>query len=334
MVIRSVPRFGDLSSWLLASAMCFALAGCVAMPATTPVIYDAEVQQDSPRKKLPTKVEKHDTQPKEIEKDIPAEPLIVVVSHQNPFHAEVATQIAARAAAPVEIIDLKTLVASNDALARLAAAPPGRLVFIGDTVIDELSGKTPKSIEVLALSRAGRRGISAFPSATMQLSTWKAHFPEASRIGVVASDRFQPLINDLVQAAAANGLTMEVRIADSDRAAQIEFRRMTALVDGVFLLPDPRILTPDLIRDVVDHSRHNGLKLLAYNSFMLELSVDLVLTLNAVDVADGVTRLLANPSMSGFDLTTFALSTPVSRQVVGGIPPNSNAGSVAGRICE
>jgi len=84
----------------------------------------------------------------------------------------------------------------------------------------------------------------------------------------------------------------------------------------LFLLPDPAIFNPGMIRDVIEHSRHNGLRVLSYNSFMHTLGADLVFTVEPDDIADTVIELIGHPDRKAGRISRFTVMPPVSRQTV------------------
>lgn len=299
---------------LLCSALLWLLAGCAAAPATTPVIFDSAPVTAAPERP-PRAATPEVPPPPEPEAPAPRA-LTVIVSYGNPFHLEIARHIVAEAEAETTLLDLNALDDHAAPLHNSRTAKNSTTVIIGEAAIRAVGAATGDRIEVLGLTPSHHRSVPAIPSIDAQLETWSTHFPEARRIGMVASARFQPLADAFTSAAARAGLTLEFRSAENDLAAEIEFRRLTSSVDGLLILPDPAILTPQLIRNVIEHGKRNGLRLLGYNDFLLDMGVDLVLTLDAVAVAREVLALIANPALRAIEMTTFSVSTPVSRQVV------------------
>jgi hypothetical protein len=286
------------------------------MPVTTPVILERE---PGPAKPLPQpkrpksiKAEPDSTDDAEL-----TEPVTVIVSNQSAFLMQVADSIARRSADPVTIIEIERFAGAGDFPTLAALTTTEIAVSLGEHPTDWIKGRVSTHIEVLTSSPpVSGRHVPALPDPALQIDLWLQHFPDAQRIGAVISEGHLPYAQGLSAAAEAAGIDFSYRIAANDQAAQVEFRRLTAQVDGLFLLPDPAIFNPDLIRDVVAHSRHNGLRLLAYNSFMHALGVDLVLTPEPDDVAIAVLELIRNPQRDKAWISTFTVTTPVSRQAV------------------
>jgi len=286
------------------------------MPVTTPVILEREtVVPPTPVRPKAPKPDKPEPDP--VEETEKTSPVTVIVSNQSPLLMQVAASMITRSPDPVTIIELEKTVAANSS-SQLDPFDTNQLaVALGERSTEWLKGRTSDFIEVLtSAAQPSGRHIPALPDPAWQFDIWSQHFPDARRIGAVISEAYVPQVQALAIEAEKTGLHFIYRVAANDQAAQVEFRRLTPEVDGLFLLPDPAIFNPGLITDVIEHSHRNGLRLLAYNGFMQSLGVDLVFTAEPEDVADAVLELINHPDREAGRIKRFTVTTPVSRQSV------------------
>src|SRR5690606_15575670 len=98
-------------------------------------------------------------------------------------------------------------------------------------------------------------------------------------------------------AAAAQGLALELRLASSDQEAIYHFKRIAADVDGLWLLPDNTVLSPRAIRVMLEHAAARGVQSLVFTPSLLEWGAVLSVTATDLDLARtlaGVVDVLAD----------------------------------------
>lgn len=136
------------------------------------------------------------------------------------------------------------------------------------------------------------RGVQALPPFAMQLDHWRSIAPGLHRIGVIGSRVSRQRIEEIASACEAAGVQLDHREVSSDREMLLAFRSMLPHIDGFVLLPDPEILSPEVIRRTINHGVVNDLQILVYSPFMYELGASLFVETEPVDVALQVIALL------------------------------------------
>jgi ABC-type uncharacterized transport system substrate-binding protein len=190
----------------------------------------------------------------------------------EPIAIELERQLAARG-----FVTLRLVTSDAAALGALAEAPraPVCIVAIGSEAariaIEHSSLPTVLSqVPDRAYASVGAYGVAASPPPALQLAAWKEVDPTLARVGLILSRGEYLLAAQALEAAAEAGISLELRTASSDREALYLFRRMAADVDGLWLLPDNAIMSPRVVREMLEHANARGLQSLAFTSALLD----------------------------------------------------------------
>lgn len=286
------------------------LVGCAPIPVTTPVILEdaAAIKPEAAKPRKPAV--------KEMAEEAAVDavgPLIVIIGSDSPLHNDVASALVKRSTGPVQIVHAGADDART-ALVDLYRQNPRDVIAIGDAAAIAARNASINAIALLTTTESAARQVTSQPVPGVQFETWIAHFPEAHRIGVITGQQFASAAEALLADAEAAGITVLHSTVSNDREAWFEFRRMIPQIDGFFLLPDPTVLSPDLLRDMLAHGHRNGVRFLGYNGFLHELGVDLVISPDADAIAEAAFRLVAVKGAAVVSPAGFEVSTPVSRQ--------------------
>ena len=98
------------------------------------------------------------------------------------------------------------------------------------------------------------RGVEAFAPLDMQLSAWKQAEPTLQSIGILIGPGHAALVAEAQRVAAEQGLRISVVEADSDQEALYLFKRVAHDIDGLWLLPDNRILSARVLREMIEQA--------------------------------------------------------------------------------
>jgi ABC-type uncharacterized transport system substrate-binding protein len=142
------------------------------------------------------------------------------------------------------------------------------------------------------LTSAQVKGVAALPPLALQVGAWKQLNPGLQDIGAIVGSGHDGLIEEAKDAARSGGLTLHHRIAGSDRETLYLFNRLAPDIDGFWLFPDNRILSPAVLREILAYASRHHVQVAAFNPRLLELgatlsakSVDSDIAATVVDVA-------------------------------------------------
>lgn len=143
-----------------------------------------------------------------------------------------------------------------------------------------------------ALQADGYAGVSAVPPFTLQLSHWRQSEPNLRVVGAIGSPEMALFADELAAAAAELGMTLRYEQVESDKEALFVFKRMVPEIDGYLFLPDARVLSPPIIRNIVAYGSSHGLSMLTYSRAIAALGATVHITTDEADVADRLVNLL------------------------------------------
>jgi hypothetical protein len=109
-------------------------------------------------------------------------------------------------------------------------------------------------------------GIDSIPPLELQLRAWKQLDPSLGRLGMIVSEGHARLVEQSERAALQAGLTLEAAVSTSDRETLYHFRRLAREIDGLWLFPDNRILSPAAIAELLRQASLHGVQVLAVNA--------------------------------------------------------------------
>ena len=129
------------------------------------------------------------------------------------------------------------------------------------------------------------RGVRMTPSLSEQLSAWKRIGHTAHRVGMITGRGLQDLVAEASQVARERDIEFVHREVDSDKEFLYVFKRLAPEIDGLWLVPDSRILSHGVIRKVMSYSVKHKIQVLAFHPQLLPLGALLSATCLPSDVA-------------------------------------------------
>lgn len=114
-----------------------------------------------------------------------------------------------------------------------------------------------------------RKGVSLVPSIEKQFAAWKMILPALKRVGVIIGNGKQSYLAKAEDVAAKNRISLLSRTAHTDKELWLEYRRMVQQVDAFWLLPDNRILSKRVLRDMIDYSLKHDTPLFTIDGLLL-----------------------------------------------------------------
>jgi len=275
--VRSAARRGLIAASLLALAGCALFRSqAPEQPAPEPEATPPPVAVAPPPPPPPAPKPKPAPRPQP-----PAAPRDVVVLFQEgtPDYRDVATQIVAQLPAARYRASLVALHVpdSPDLLAPLVALRPAIAIAVGREAADfarEHLGATPlvfcQVFNYQELLGTGRPiwGVQPLPPLALQLRAWSSIDPSRKRIGLIVSDAQKALITE-ARAAAGGAVEIKAEVSSSDRETLYLFKRLAPQVDGLWLFPDNRILSPPVLRELLGYAVSHGVGVLVPNDALL-----------------------------------------------------------------
>jgi ABC-type uncharacterized transport system substrate-binding protein len=143
------------------------------------------------------------------------------------------------------------------------------------------------------------KGVQFLPPFMLQLEAWKSLAPELQSIGIVTGPGQDALVADIQRVVQEAGLTLTVETVHSDQEALLAFKDMTQTIDGFWLLPDNRILSPDVVREMMAHSAKHKKQVVVFGNGLLGLGALMSVTSDESDVAERVLARFESMSANG-----------------------------------
>ena len=296
-VRRAAVRASIAGAWL-------ALAGCANFhdwaPAPEPIAappVEATPQADATLAPAPARAPAPSPKP-----PAPASRNVVVLFEEGAAdYAEVAAQIVAQLpAARYRAVLVPIRADSSAILAPLVALRPSIAVAVGREAV-ELARKhlatTPlvfcQVFNYQEFLSAGQPvwGVSPIPPLALQLRGWTTIDPSRRRIGLIVSEAQKSLADEAVKAAHGT-VAMTYEVSSSDRETLYLFKRLAPQVDGLWLFPDNRILSPNVLRELLSYAVSHGVGVLVFNDSLLQWGALTSASSTVADVARSVRGVL------------------------------------------
>lgn len=229
------------------------------------------------------------------------EPVAIVYTAGVPVYQATAAAIAARSPGPARLIPLSQ---DDGALSAEAVRGYPQVVAVGAAAARsalELPAKQVVFCQVFnyrehGLARDGVIGVSMLPPPTQQFRAWKALAPELKRIGVISGAGHDDLIEAARTAARAQDADLVHREVRTDKEALYEFKRMVPDIDGFWLLPDERVLSHRVLREIMEYGVKHRKLILSFTPELLRFGAVMSVSSRETDVAERVVTALRMPN--------------------------------------
>ena len=136
------------------------------------------------------------------------------------------------------------------------------------------------------------RGIAALPPLDQQMAAWKSIDPTLHRVGAIIGNGHDDLIAEAKLAAEKHGVELYVRIAKSDQETQYIFERMVREIDGFWLFPDNRILSPRVLEQILGDAKRHRVRVSVFSESMLAMDASISASTVESDIANTILGVL------------------------------------------
>jgi ABC-type uncharacterized transport system substrate-binding protein len=316
---------------LMVSCLLLALAGCAAFTKHPPPPMPEPVAEVAPPDD--TAAQAPEPAPPPVKPRTPPKPLhreaVVVFKGGSSGYAEVAAQIAAHLPASRYTTVLAELgPASVGLLDRFRDRAQVVAVAVGREAAEYVRANLPTTPVVFCqvfnyqdLFAAGGKiwGVSPLPPVRLQLRGWTAVDPSRQRIGIIVSEAQRQLAEEAA-AAAGTAVEFSTAVSSSDQETLYLFKRLAPQIDGLWLFPDNRILSPGVLRELLSYAVSHDVGVLVFNDALLSWGALMSANSTAPDVARSVRTVLDRVATGATrDLPTMTPLGEIELQVNAGV---------------
>jgi ABC-type uncharacterized transport system substrate-binding protein len=279
-------------------------AGCIYVPPTAPV--------EAPPPPEPVVVEPEPAPPPPpVEAPVAPAPrpkprTAILVSDDIPEYMRIAEDIRQRDTEHMTVYNLDGLPANAERTLAELGATADRVIAIGllAATVGRRADKPMVFCQVYNyqdydLLSPTSKGVQLLPPFGLQLEAWKSLAPQLRRIGIVTGPSQEALVAEIQHVVDRAGLTLTVANVQSDQEALLAFKGMTQAIDGFWLLPDNRILSPEVVREIMSYGAKHRKQVVVFANSLLGLGALMSVTSDEHDVADRVLARFANMSENG-----------------------------------
>ena len=136
------------------------------------------------------------------------------------------------------------------------------------------------------------RGVSALPPVDAHLDAWKTVDPTLARVGMIIGTGHDLLRTEVEIAAQKHGVELQIREAASDQETLYHFKRMIHEIDGFWLFPDNRILSPRVLTEMLHQANLRHVPVAVSNDAMLKMGATISVSTVTSDIAATIVKVL------------------------------------------
>jgi len=249
----------------IVTSIFLTLQGCAQPPQSAPIIPETEqkvtIQIPQPQKP-------------------PTKQVSILASENIPAYSEVAKALAKQLGKHGKIYYLSdNQLANLKTIAQFKNEDRTQIVSIGlnaSIAAKSLSNKQVVFCQVFnyqdyALLSPMHKGVSMLPSLPKTFSVWRALAPSTTDIGIISGPGFDDLIQTARSAAKYYGFTLHHTTVNSDKEYQYAYKNMSTKVQGYWLLPDNRVLSENILRNIMTFSVRNSKQVAVFSDELLKL---------------------------------------------------------------
>lgn len=226
--------------------------------------------------------------------------VVIVISDRLASHQRVADALSARLGGDVprymldgdprraaEVVDtLRGQKSTVIAVGSLAARATVELSDRSVVICQDLSADEKRSRAVNA------RSVYAAPPPAKQLQLWKTLDPQLRRVTMMSGAGSEAFAREAQAAASHLKIRLDIVDARNDRELLYAVKRLDADVRGVWLVPNARALSPDVLRETLAYTVRQGKSTLVFDAELLRLGALISVEADPDDVAERVIEQL------------------------------------------
>jgi hypothetical protein len=232
----------------------------------------------------------------------PLPPVVILVSEPIPAYQQVADELARLLPGRSTVLYLSPEAGSRKQLTLLKSAEYQQFVAIGLSAAREakvLAGGEDELIfcqvfnyQDYDLVGPRARGVAALPGTRAMFATWSEMAPSLKSVGVITGPGLESVIAAASSEAASHGIQLHHRVVKTDKETLFEYKQMAPLIQGLWLLPDNRVLSGRIIKEMMSFSVRNSKQVAVFSDDILRLGGLLSVTTRADEIAAKVAQRL------------------------------------------
>lgn len=174
-------------------------------------------------------------------------------------------------------------------------------------------------------------GVSAIPPLDRQLDAWREVNPELRNVGAILGPGHEALLAEAEAATAARGMRLHYRVASSDRETFYLFSRLVPDIDGFWLFPDNRVLSSEVLREMLAYAGRHEVDVAVFNEALLSLGATISAESDHSDVAGSIAAVLDGllegqhgtlPELTPLTRVVVTTGQPVTQRIAEGAAPS------------
>jgi ABC-type uncharacterized transport system substrate-binding protein len=230
-------------------------------------------------------------------------PVVILVSRDIPAYQQVADELKRLVKKRATVVSLSAGIKAHKQLSALLKKPEyQQFVAIGLTAAKEAKRLAGREDEVvfcqvfnyqdynLIGSRA--KGIGALPGTSEMFITWSRMSPALNRVGVITGPGLENVIAAAANEASKHGIELQHKVVSTDKELLFEYKQMAPRLQGLWLLPDNRVLSGRIIKEVMSFSVRNTKQVAVFSEAILGLGGLLSVTTRPDEIAAKVAQRL------------------------------------------
>ncbi len=132
------------------------------------------------------------------------------------------------------------------------------------------------------------KGVAATPPVSEQFRVWKTLAPQLKKVGVITGKNLRSFIDEASAAARENHIDLIHVEVKSDKETLYAYKQLAPKIQGLWLVPDNRVLSRDTIRDMMAYSVKEGKQVSVFSHGLLGMGGLLSAESSYADIAEQV----------------------------------------------
>ena len=229
--------------------------------------------------------------------------VVILVSEAIPAYRQVADELASQLPATTTVMELAAGEKEREQQRKLIQSKAyQQFVAIGLEAAREagrVAGREDEVVfcQVFNYSQHGiagpmSKGVGAIPGTRELFQRWSGMSPGLTRVAVVSGEGLEAVIAEAREQAAKQGIELVHRVVKTDKELLFEYKTMAPSVQGLWLLPDNRVLSGRAIRELMSFSVRNGKQVVVFSDELLRLGAVMSVSSRSEEIAAKVKQRL------------------------------------------
>lgn len=227
--------------------------------------------------------------------------MALLVSDDIPAYTRVARELQKRLGQRAKTYNLNGAAeTSSELVGRLQRSERNQIVAIGLSAARAARALSDKQVIFCQvfdykdqdLVTSWMKGVSMLPRFIDGFRVWKELDPRLKRVALLTGPNQDRLAADAVDAGRNQNIEVIHRWVGTDKEMLYTFKRLAPEIQGLWLLPDNRVLSKEVIQTIMSHSVRLGKEVLVFSPALLKMGALISVQADERDVVDQVLRRL------------------------------------------